>query len=794
MTSHKEKTIITAVLQRFKTLYPVWMERTVAPYLDDLQDQTQTFQGFNFSSLLGETQQGKTLVMHLLTWIMCHVHGYTPCYITKKLTSLRDDAMDKLSGGAVNDIVTEVCMELGYPEHAKAFHLSGHVGIRITGTISKGQVPIYLMQPENNTKVLQWMKDAAGTGPAVFFIDEVHELYSIKTYLQSKGLDLAGIKNNRIHNHALIHMIAKACRDMGCSMLGITATPQRMLTSDPEIYPQKLYTIPCMPPVTGLVRVGYMDQHDEYQGAEFNASTDVLDVLNAIMQREPVMLSTGQIQVRFLNITVDHYNANMAAMYDLIMENYSTSEVYARLFVQKTAETVDINVETLDQFFDMRQVPDSVLTNGVVVLIGKSREAAGITIKPSFTIKHLGWHKRSIGDVEYVIDGITDMMVKLPSNMETAEQLFGRASGWYDKYHRLHFWLPEKQIHDVRTGIVLTKRSLINNYDGQQGPKSVLSVQNMCTSMTYFTPNNNYSSSQRRGAVQAGLYSEPPNGIELGTTVTKLPDSLWQEYLRVCDLPGRGRTASGRAVHKSVKQYSKHSDFLHIPWDKDHSRLITRMAVQPREGNRWRVNAYVQVTDTAMYLICFHNSWDQRQQFGYECAECDTGGCSHINPSQTIYWAAAEYMFVQASYSREMTHRYSTAINNWNLSDEHTQVIDTLGKIVSGELQVIRRKSFYALFTRLHTLRKLNSTRPSHLAHQTWISQRWKAFKDAHEELYESCDKLVREWNETESRLLSCLDTMLSAYFLPRPLPKLQAKLRLPTYAPTRKLKVKLRT
>lgn len=778
MTEHMENQIITSVLQRFGQLYPEWMEQTVNPYLGDLQ--TQTFQGFNFSSLLGETQQGKTLVMHLITWIICHVHGHTPCYITKKLTSLRDDAMDKLSGGAVNDIVRDVCIELGCPDKAKQFQLNGQVGLRITSSLTKGTVPIYLMQPENNVKVLQWMKDAADTGPAVFFIDEIHELYPIKSYLKNKGLAMDEIKNHRIHNHALIHMIAEACKEMGCAMIGVTATPQRMLTSDPEVYPKKIYTIPCIAPAPGLTRVGYTDQHDEFQGAEFNASTDVLHVLQQIMKREPVKLSTGQTQIRFLNITMDHFNTDMVSMSETIMENYDTTEVYVRLFIQKNADHSGINSETLDEFFDMRQVPESVLTNGVVILIGKSREAAGITIKPSFTIKRLGWHKKLINETEYVVDGITDMMVKLPGNMETAEQLFGRASGWYDRNHRLHFWLSQKQIHDVRTGIILTKRSLVNNYDGLQGPKSVLMTQNMCTSITNFTPNNNYLSSQRRGAVQANLYKKQPvDGIQLETKVIKLPDEILLEYRRVCDLPGRGRTKSGRAVHNAVKQYSQHSDFIHIPWDHTHSRLITRMAVQPREGNRWRVNAYVHITNNAMYLICFQDSWDNRPQFGYECNECNNSTChDHITPSQTIYWTAAEGMCVQTSYSREMTHRFSDAINNWNLNQEHEQVIGTLNKIVSGELKVIRRKSLYGLFTRMHTLRKLNSLRPPDMAHQTWMSSRWKDFKECHKDLHENCDKVTREWTGTESSLIATLNRMLETYFTPKPTRKLKAIFR----------------
>lgn len=795
--------IVNHVLSTFKEQFPEWMDTTVLPYLDNLQQSKKNMQ-FNFSSLLGETQQGKTLVMHLITWIMIYVYNYTPCYITKKLSALRDDALGKLSSGAVNKIVDQVCQKLRLPKLAKEFYLRGVVGLKAKGTSHKrGDIPVFLMQPENNLSVLRWMssiKEHTKDTYPVYFIDEVHELYSVKNYLQKNGLSLKNVALDKIHNHSLIHMIADVCKRLDCGMLGITATPHRMLTSDPEVYPSTLYNIPCMPPKDGLIRIGYSDQSDEFQGAEFHNTTDVVKVIDSILDRKQVTLSDGRKQVKFLNIVWDHYNCDMAATYDMISKNFSKERVYVKLFIQSGTEYDDINVDSLDQFFDIREVPDTVLKDGLMILIGKSREAAGITIKPSFPLIDKGYHLRidSESDSVYEISGITDMLIKLPGNMETAEQLFGRASGWYDANHQVHFWMKDNQIQDVRTGVVLTKRGLISRYDGTRGPTSLLSIQNMCTSITKFSPNNHYSAkSEQRGHISIAYRSNPPDtkcqsqsqSVELHTDVHRLPQSLYQRYREVCRLPGRGRTTEGREVHRQIKDIMKtrvgHSTLLHIPWDTTCSKVIYKSAAQPQEGNNWKVNAYVKVDDNSLVLVSFLKTWQQRPYFGYNCSNCNIGGCTtHFINSGIIYWTesvSGEPTFYQhASYAREMKHKYISIITQWTLSDEHAQVLNKISEIVQSTT-VTKRKTFYNIFTRLNTLRGENTKRPKDILHQTWISGKWNMFKEQYQELHDELDQMIRRAIPgKESELIPIINRLMEPYFLgTSKVKKIKARLRI---------------
>jgi len=786
----QEQAIINGALSIFQQRFPLWMERIVDPYLRELE-QDHSDQRFNFSALIGETQQGKTLVMHLVTWTMIFVHGYTPCYLTKKLSALRDDAMDKLNGGLINTIIDQVCTELNCIQLAKKFKLTGKVGLTIQGSLGAGTVPVFLMQPENNLKVLQWMRSITGANP-VFFIDEVHELYPIKDYLGAQGLTLGRLEKGKIHNHALIHMIARTCKNLKCDMLGITATPHRMLTSDPEVYPTSLFKIPCQAPSEGLVRIGYDEDSEEFKGATFHANIDVIQVVKEILHRPSVTLSNGMRQIRFLNITVDHYNEDMAWTRGIIMENFTDQQVRARLFIQGGSDYHDVNCKDLDEFFDMSGVPESVITDGVIVLIGKSREAAGITIKPSFKLTATGRHQRTIDGVTYTVSGITDMMLKLPDNMETAEQLFGRASGWFDPAHEVHFWLPEKHIQDVRTGVIQTKRALINKYDGKLGPESVIEVQNMCTSITHFSPNGNYRSSQRRGYIGVARKSKPPcvTAVELETDVFTLPHDIYLAYLHVRSFPKRGKTVEGRAIHNRIKRIMVervgHNELLHIAWDDKRRDIILKSAAQPRQDSRWRVNGYVAVTDDRLVLISFIKAWNSRPHFGYQCSKCSLEPCDqHFVQSGTIYWQDGQDGYQHASYSRVMEHKYADTIKNWRLSDEHHLTLERVCRLV--QTPTVRSKSLYHIFTRLHTLRGLNKLRPAEIPHQTWISQRWHHFKTTCESLHRRADNMIHSFSDgDEHKLISTIDHMLDPYLTPvkklspqlRPLPKLRSKLR----------------
>ena len=121
----------------------------------------------------------------------------------------------------------------------------------------------------------------------------------------------------------------------------------------------------------------------------------------------------------------------MANIHEIISEAFP-ERVYAKVFMQDTVDYRDINITNLDNFFDLRQIPDQVVDGGVMVLIGKSREGAGITLKPSFG-GDKNYEKIIDGQIFTMSNGITDMMVSVGSNMETTEQLIG---GSYYRNHR----------------------------------------------------------------------------------------------------------------------------------------------------------------------------------------------------------------------------------------------------------------------------------------------------------------------------------------------------------------------
>jgi hypothetical protein len=828
-----DKLLVDTVINTFRLRYPEWMAETIDPYFADTREQ-QAAGTFNFSALDGETQQGKALVMHLLSWILIYREHYVPCYITKKISSLRDDAMVKMNHGAVNKIVNQVARDLGLGHLAKSFHLQGSLGLRYADT-KRGTVPIYLMEPKNNVRLLKWMQkvinSVGGYKYLVFIFDEVQELYtgkSVNHYLSKKAL--AKIERGNLGNHHLIHMVMDLCKQKRCAMIGITATPQRMLCSDPEVYPDRLYKIPCRPPVPGLKRVGYTDDSDEFQGAEFHAETDPVKVVQQILSREPVTLSNGQRQVKFLNIITESFNDDMGAIHQILTENFGQDQIYARLFIQDNKDYNDINIRDLDHFFDLRHVPEQVISNGVMVLIGKSREGAGITIKPSFKMDKESpedcYYNQTVVGSSWTINGITDMMVKLTGNMEGTEQLIGRATGWYDPNHVLHMWLPEAHIHDVRTGLILTKRSMIRQFreglgTARAGPLSVLKVSNMCTKITDFTPNKLYTGNgTRRGNITTGDSVERPITVgdlvthELQTETYEMSELVSTEFKEVIDAKLGGNSSEARSVRQSIlgelgealgAQVPNH---IQLPWTTARKSEIIKAVAQPRGDSQWKVNGYGVLRPNAdgeerLHIIMFQDRYNSRSCFGYQCSDCDQGSCPHhVSINDNICWREVD-RYQSATYTRVMEHKYATAIQNWSLDTvTQRQVIAQIDELVRQCHDAIRKKNLYNLFTRMHTLAGFNSRRPTDVRHQTWISGLWSKFKNDFSELHQTLEAQLRSASAgEEEELLSDFEKQLEPYFrvtfrpihaLPAPVVRIRPQLRL-RVAPVQRLRPRLR-
>jgi hypothetical protein len=247
-------------------------------------------------------------------------------------------------------------------------------------TLTRGVIPVYIANYTNHQKMLKWIKSltkVVGTHGGgltgrcinpVFFIDEVHELYTSDgvDYMLTKGC-LKPSPNGHISNHDFIHRVAELCTKRLCGMVGITATPQRLLTTDPMVYPRWIYTMPCIAPAEGLVRVGYSDQNNEFQGAVWHNQTGHLEVISEILSRPHVTLSNGAREIKFLNITTEHENTDMLNLADMIEECYP-EQTYVRTFMQANNGGHG-NITDLDRFFDLRLVPDEVITNGVMILM-----------------------------------------------------------------------------------------------------------------------------------------------------------------------------------------------------------------------------------------------------------------------------------------------------------------------------------------------------------------------------------------------------------------------------------------
>ena len=742
------------------------MEEVVNPYISHMMTQ-RTAKVFDFSLLYGETQQGKTLVMHLIAWMLTYKYHCAPCYVTKKLAVLRTDAIDKMNNGDLNTIVNEVAERLGVQQLVTTgfgFKIKATAGLKYKG-IDRGTIPIFLMHPENNKKLLQWVGKLAkisGWQYPVFIFDEANELYSttgMSSYLTQRKIPVPPKK--KIGNLLLVHKVMEKCKQNKCGMIGITATPQRMFSSDPEVYPHKIFTIPCQPPRPGLVRVGYNDETTQFQGADFHPETDHVIAIRAILARPQVTLSNGQKEVKFLNICTEHENADMANIHEIISETFP-ERVYAKVFMQDTIDYRDINVTNLDTFFNLRQIPDQVVDGGVMVLIGKSREGAGITLKPSFG-GDKSYEKTIDGQMFTMSNGITDMMISVGSNMETTEQLVGRASGWYDPNHRLHLWVPEAQIHDIRTGIILTKRAMMEKYKeglltGVSGPASVLTVKNMCTQITHLCPNMLYSNTHhRRGEITVGVVDSldmveseigTNNGYSLNANQYIMSSDIYDRFMKKKE--AGGNDADNRALRNEILDCLRREgvdvpatgNFIQLPWNEARSKEILKAVAQPRGTSQWKVNGYGTIHNEQLVMVIFTHKHNDPLRKRFDYSQDDE--YDYVSPNDTVYWYDGKH-YQYATFNRDMQHKYGNLIANWVIDDEHQQTLDFVEEIIAKLKDDVRKKSLYNLFVRLHTTNGLNNRRPPAMKHQTWISCLWKDFKKSYSTLYSQLNDTVKD-------------------------------------------------
>lgn len=798
--SPREKQFINRVISTFREKYPEWMTNVIDPYLETMEQQQEEHQ-FNYSLLLGETQQGKSFIMNILFWILTYYYNYTPCFVTKDITSLREDAIDKLNYGVVNDIVAQISNDMEDQALAKSFMIKGVQGLKYSGTI-RGTVPIYLMNIHNHKSLLRWLKRLKTiTGHPqypIVFIDEVHELYTeIKEYLSNQSLSMP---SNNIKNHLLIHYIWSLCKDKCCGMVGITATPQRALTSDPEIYPTKIYVIPCVAPIPGLKRVGYNGITSEFEGADFIVNNDPVLIVNEILSIPPTTLSNGTCQIKFLNICTAHLNEDMAAIHNKLTETFSQNQIYVKLFCQDNPQYRTISVETLDQFFDLRDVPQSVITNGVMILIGKSREGAGITMKPSFSLEKTGYHIRSIDNQIWSVTGITDMVFRTLCNMESTEQLL-RCTGWFDKNHRLRIWMPnESEIHDIRTGIPKTKRAMLDQYHerGFIGPESLLDISNMCLKITKLDTNDLYGSStgERRGNISIGRMTElhDDRAHVLETEIMELTEELSAEFFM---LKENNSNILHKAFNTKVSAYIG-VDSIQLPWTKTRETQIIKAVAQPRDGSQWRVNGYGVYDSECLKIVLFADRWTERAQFGFKCAECDLGQCDDHTPiNDTIAWWDGD-CYRYATYTRQLHHKFENQIRNWNLDSK--DVIMRIDQLIQECRTAVRGKNLYNLFGGLLKKANVNHLRPPGLNHMKWMGELWGEFKTNYSALHTEMSTMLKECEPgEEDALLVRFDDMMKPFFNSQfavpttqtiPLIKIKARLRT-TVVPQVKVKIR---
>jgi len=180
-----------------------------------------------FDLLCGLVQSSKSIAICSVLWIMnVHFHVNT-IFLTKKLSTIREDIIGKFKKGFLPDMIDHVIdtyIAEGNPPlsvaERKLFHLKA-VDYTDKPKPGVGIIPVYLMQGDN-LKHLVAFYNAYKTKNTMFMIDEIHEMYSA----QSAFVDKSGVSRapSTVKQRTLIEAMYEWSRRQ-CLILGITATP-----------------------------------------------------------------------------------------------------------------------------------------------------------------------------------------------------------------------------------------------------------------------------------------------------------------------------------------------------------------------------------------------------------------------------------------------------------------------------------------------------------------------------------------------------------------------------------------
>lgn len=447
------------IIDLFRQQWPKNFE-SIVPIITQLQSDKP----IPYSLLLGAVQSGKFLTINILSWILMIKHGFNVCYLTKKLDIVRNDVLDKLIKGLINQTVKKYCTQKGVD--ATPYLLTAESGLE-TRKPTTNTVPIFLMEHVNYVSVFRYLLNSAKK--TLVIVDEVHELYTdTKFDLLDGGLEPTDVISNR----HFLHKICEIARtNNNVSILGVTATPERVLIKDPVCWVEKIYHLNTDAPVEGFRYYGYKGDHLENISVK-ERDDNYVDTVHNILLTPTNVMPNGQHEIKVIYISTATYAADQAEIYEQLTGHFGDQIFCKMLIADDTRRDNDLppeyNVTSLDEFFSSSNITEKICTNGAMVLIARKTLAASTTVKPMIGNSC----ELTVNGGIYKVFGITDQITGRASSIEDHFQK-SRLFGWYPAGHSSTYWVPANYVDDMTDGVILTHLEIINKYNPSIGPASL---------------------------------------------------------------------------------------------------------------------------------------------------------------------------------------------------------------------------------------------------------------------------------------------------------------------------------
>ena len=514
-------------------------------------------------------------------------HGFIPIFLTKNLDSIRTDIMIKMNKGCIPIIINDLCCNdrrfqefdddnknfflprLNQLSDLKKYYKSNSENY---STCDGFVIGMFLMNKSNYDYMVKFANMARKKQHTiVFIIDEYHVWFpGQKEFINNNG-SIYNTESNTISSLDITHWIHSILNNKQHYIIGISATPFRILT-DVVLYPHKdqIVYLESSPPVINfkyyiilkitttvvltkkIVKILKLIRYD-YTDEEY-----VFKIIRSI-QSERNMYE----EIPLVLINVMHINDKQKDLKDKLDKSFKNQLVKTELFNQKNNDSL---VDLFDKFEPYMQAFEK---EGIFIIIGDRRADTGITVKPT-----------KPDQLKYVW-GITDQIIGKFTHMEAIIQKL-RILGWYPENHKSTLWVreDEKDVYDYH--IWQLNHDIIKNYNGTPKSISTLSTQSeIIKHITSVGPNDAYRLTKKKlgWLIRCVNKNEITNDVEVINTTFEIIGNITNEFnnMKLSDL--KGKNSEKKKLREHFK--FKHGNFSQIGYDQKRRKLLIDCCFQP---------------------------------------------------------------------------------------------------------------------------------------------------------------------------------------------------------------------